>query len=65
VRGARSPIQWVAEALSPEEKKLGDEVDHSPPSSAKVKNEYNYTSYVLYAFTVCRQKTLPIFNAHM
>jgi hypothetical protein len=31
------PIQWVPGALSLEVKQLGHEVDHSPPSSAKVK----------------------------
>jgi hypothetical protein len=32
------PIQWVLGALSPEIKWPGWEPDHSPPSSAKVKN---------------------------
>jgi hypothetical protein len=31
------PIQWVPEALSLGVKQLGHEDDHSPPSSAKVK----------------------------
>jgi hypothetical protein len=31
-------IQWVPGALSPELKSLGHEDDHSPPSSAEVKN---------------------------
>jgi hypothetical protein len=30
--------QWVAENLSPRVKRPGREADHSPPSSAKVKN---------------------------
>jgi hypothetical protein len=33
----QSPIQWVLEALSPGIKQLGCEADHSPPSSAEVK----------------------------
>jgi hypothetical protein len=35
---AHLPIQWVPGALSPGVKRLGREVDHSPPSSAEVKN---------------------------
>jgi hypothetical protein len=31
-------IQWVQEALSPRDKRLGHEADHSPSSSAEVKN---------------------------
>jgi hypothetical protein len=38
------PIQWVPEALSPQVKRPGREVDHSPPSSAEVKNAWGYTS---------------------
>jgi hypothetical protein len=32
------PVQWVPEALSPGVKRPGCEADHSPPSSAEVKN---------------------------
>jgi hypothetical protein len=32
------PIQWVPWALSPQVKRQGREADHSPPSSAEVKN---------------------------
>jgi hypothetical protein len=32
------PIQWVPRALSLGVKRLGREADHSPPSSAEVKN---------------------------
>jgi hypothetical protein len=38
------PIQWVAKVLSLEVKWLGHEADNSPPSSAEVKNVWNYTS---------------------
>jgi hypothetical protein len=31
------PIQWVPRAISLEVKRLGREADHSPPSSAEVK----------------------------
>jgi hypothetical protein len=32
------PVQWVSGAVSPEVKRPGLEADHSPPSSAEVKN---------------------------
>jgi hypothetical protein len=40
------PIQWIPGVLSPGIKQLvpGHEADHSPPSSAKVKNVWCYTS---------------------
>jgi hypothetical protein len=38
------PIQWVPGALSRRVKRPGCEADHSPPSSAEVKNAWNYTS---------------------
>jgi hypothetical protein len=39
----QSPIQWVLAVLSGV-KQMGCEADHSPPSSAKVKKEWSYTS---------------------
>jgi hypothetical protein len=33
------PIQWVPGTLSPGVKRQGREADHSPPSSAEVKND--------------------------
>jgi hypothetical protein len=38
------PIQWVPVALSLRIKRLGREADHSPPSSAEVKNSWSFTS---------------------
>jgi hypothetical protein len=38
------PIQWVPGTLSLGVKRLGCETDHSPPSSAEVKNAWSYTS---------------------
>jgi hypothetical protein len=38
------PIQWVPGALSLGVKRPGREADHSPPSSAEVKNAWIYTS---------------------
>jgi hypothetical protein len=49
--GSRAPIQWIPAALSPEVKRPGRE-DHSPPSSAEVKNEQSYTTTPLYVFMV-------------
>jgi len=37
-------IQWVPGALSLGVKRPGREADHSPPSSAEVKNAWSYTS---------------------
>jgi hypothetical protein len=38
------PIQWVPGAVYLGVKRSGCEADHSPQSSAEVKNEWNYTS---------------------
>jgi hypothetical protein len=38
------PIQWVPGALSLGIKQPWREADHSPPSSADVKNAWSYTS---------------------
>jgi hypothetical protein len=38
------PIQWVRGALSLGIKRPGREADHSPPSSAEVKNTWSFTS---------------------
>jgi hypothetical protein len=46
------PIQWVPGAISLGVKWLGHKADHSPPSSAGVKNMWSYTSTPLYAFMV-------------
>jgi hypothetical protein len=58
------PIQWLSEALSLGLKRPGSENDHSPPSSAEVKNAWSYTSNPAYAFVArClvkqRDFTLP------
>jgi hypothetical protein len=44
------PIQWVPGALSPGVKRPGREDDHSPPTSAEVKNTWIYTSTPPYVF---------------
>jgi hypothetical protein len=50
--GPSSPLSKGMEggALSPEVKRSGRESDHSPPSSAEVKNAWSYTSTPQYAF---------------
>jgi len=56
------PIQWVTEALSLGVKRPGSEADHSPPSSAKVKNAWTYTSTPQHAFMVrCSVKSTEMF----
>jgi hypothetical protein len=44
------PIQWAPGALSLGVKRPGREADHSPPSSAEVKNAWSYTSIPHYVF---------------
>jgi hypothetical protein len=44
------PTQWVPGAFSLGVKRPGREADHSPPSSAEVKNAWSYTSAPQYAF---------------
>jgi hypothetical protein len=44
------PIQWVPGTLSLGIKRPGREADHSPPSSAEVKNAWSYTSTLQYVF---------------
>jgi hypothetical protein len=44
------PVQWVTGALSLGIKRQDREADHSPPSSAEVKNGWSYTSTPQYAF---------------
>jgi hypothetical protein len=43
------PIQWVLGALLLGLKRPSREADHSPPSSAEMKNAWNYTSTPQYA----------------
>jgi hypothetical protein len=45
-------IQWVLEVLSPEAKQPGREAEHSPPTSAVVKNTWICTSSPPYVFMV-------------
>jgi hypothetical protein len=44
------PIQWVPRALFLGVKRPRREADHSPPSSAEVKNAWSYTSTPQYVF---------------
>jgi hypothetical protein len=47
---AQPPMQCVPESLSLEVKRPGCEADHSPSSSAEVKNAWSYTSTPRYVF---------------
>jgi hypothetical protein len=58
------PIQWISGVLSLGVKQPGHKADHSPPSSAQVKNVWSYTStpqYVLMAWSFVKHRdfTLP------
>jgi len=44
------PILWVPRALSLGVERWGREADRSPPSSAKLKNVWSYTSTHPYVF---------------
>jgi hypothetical protein len=44
LRPIQSPIQWVAGALLLGVRRPGLETDHSPPSSAEVKDARSYAS---------------------
>jgi hypothetical protein len=44
------PNQWVPGAVTPGVKWPGRKADHSPPSSADVKNEWSYNSAPPYVF---------------
>jgi len=41
------------------------EADHSPPSSAEVKNQWHYTPVTLHVFVVLSRKTLFPYNVHI
>jgi hypothetical protein len=45
-----TPIQWIWGAFSLGVKQTGHETDHSPPTSAKVKNMWMYASTPSYVF---------------
>jgi hypothetical protein len=44
------PIKWIQGDLSPGVKQPGREADHSPPTSAEVKNTWMYISNPPYVF---------------
>jgi hypothetical protein len=50
----RAPSSWTgANVRSSEVKLLASEADHSPLSSAEIKNEWNYSSIPLYPLMSC------------
>jgi len=48
----QSPIKLVRGAFSLKVKRPQRDADHSPPSSAEVKNSWSYTFITRYAFKV-------------
>jgi hypothetical protein len=57
-------IQWVPGALALGVKRPGNEADHSPPSSAEVKNEWSCTStpqYVFMAWCLVKNRDFTFF----
>jgi hypothetical protein len=50
LRPTQPPIQWVQGDHSLGVKRPRREADHSPPSSARIKNAWNYTSTAQYFF---------------
>ena len=52
------PIHWVPGAMPSRVKRPGRQFDHSPPSSAEVKNEWSHTSTSTRAFVMCGGITL-------
>jgi hypothetical protein len=55
------PIKWVPGALSVGVKRLGREADHSPPSSAEVKNARSCTSTAQWRGVQSTGTTLPVY----
>jgi hypothetical protein len=51
------PFEWVAGSPSLEVNRQGREADHSPLSSAKVNNEWSYTSTPVYLHGVDRDRS--------
>ena len=58
-------VQWVLGALSLGLNHLECEADHSPPSSAPVKNEWNCTSVLPHAFMACFQFRKQVVTLNM
>jgi hypothetical protein len=67
----KPPIQWVPGALSLGVKRPGREADHSPPSSAEVKNAWSCIStpqYVFMAWCLVKHRdnfTFTFYFAHL
>jgi len=58
-------IYWVPGELSLGVKQSGHEADCLPPSDAKVKNEWSYTSASPYAFMACRETTVSLLGTSL
>jgi hypothetical protein len=51
LRPTQPPIHWAPVTLSPGINRPGRETDHSPPSSAEIKNVWSCTFTPQYVFT--------------
>ena len=60
---ALGPTEYFTE-LTRGVKQTGREVNHSPPSVADVKNDWNYTFTILHALMECMGKPLPFYPYH-
>jgi hypothetical protein len=68
LRPTQRPVQWIPGSLSPRVKWPGRRADHSPPSSADVKNSRSYTStpqYVIMCLIKHRDITFCLFHLHV
>jgi len=45
LKNTQPPIQWVPGAISPELRGTGREAEHSPPSTAEIKNNLHDVTF--------------------
>jgi hypothetical protein len=63
ILGPTQPNHLVSRALSPGVKRSWREAQHSPPSSAEVKNAWKYTTLLQYVFMAKgKGKVVPVLN---
>jgi hypothetical protein len=54
-----APVKWVSGVSFNRIKRLGSAAHRSSSSNTEVKNEWSYTSYLLYVFVVCTETGSP------